>query len=302
MELCVGAASRRVVEEAAKLHVHQVVASRRQVHEPTGYIGLSPRQLVDLVDTLSYGNTRVVRDHGGPNQGGFDDDGVDALQVDVDAGFHALHIDVCNEPAAQQRGLLRELCVRFNDTTPQGLEVGGEHERPTWNTRLLRAVLDAGIKPAYVVAGLGTRVWNDLQVGYVHDDDNVRAAVNFAHENGVKVKAHNMDWIPDRRLKLARMEVDAYNLAPELGQVEIRAILKSVPADVAEALLAHAYASRAWRRWFGLGEGTMNARAECALRYLLENDVNARATLAMVWTDDNESYVRGCIRDAIVNG
>jgi hypothetical protein len=298
MQLCVGAASRRVVEEAARLQVHQIVASRRQVAHSIGYIGLSPETLVKLVRDLSGGETQVVRDHGGPLQGGFTDDGVEALDADTAAGFDSLHIDVCELPHNEQCDALVELCKRYANFDIS-IEVGGEHEHASWNTQLLSAVLSTGIRPSYVVVGASTHVSADRQIGHMHDHGAVRTALSYAHKTGVKTKVHNMDWVGDR---LSYGDTfDAYNLAPELGQVEVRAILTVLPPRTALELLEYAYDSSKWRRWFGTGIGTRVERAECAIRYLLE-DPHVIDIINRTWDHDYETFVRGCIRDAIVHG
>lgn len=295
MRLCVGAASRRVVEEAAKLKVHQIVASRRQVANPTGYIGLSPAALVRLVRELSGGATEVVRDHGGPLQGGFDDDGVEAFEIDVQSGFDGLHIDVCELPRDQQKARLLELCMRY--ALDVDVEIGGEHEHAAWNTELLKTVLAAGVRPSYVVVGVGTHVWADRQIGQVHDVRGVHNAISYARKYNVRTKVHNMDWIGRR----TQHQFDAYNIAPEFGQVEVRAILTMLPPDKATALLTYAYDTGRWQRWFDAHEGTYVDRAECAIRYLLD-DLRIVELIDGAWSDERETFVRECIRAAIVNG
>jgi hypothetical protein len=299
MLLCVGAASRRIVEEAAKLQVHQIVASRRQVAYPTGYIGLSPKTLVALVRELSHGETLVVRDHGGPLQGGFDDDGTAAFDADVAAGFDGLHIDVCELPRDEQCERLVQLCKHYRGNSDVQIEVGGEHESPAWNTQLLSAVIIAGVRPSYVVVGAGTHVWADQQIGYVKSESTLRAARAYAHKMNIRTKVHNMDWVGNR-LKLDVF--DAYNLAPELGQVEVRAVLTALPPNAAIALLEYAYNSGKWQRWFHADEGTRAARAECALRYLLEDDEYVDTYISPDWSSACEDFVRRCVRDAIIKG
>lgn len=296
MLLCVGAASRRIVEEAAQLRVHQIVASRRQVAYPFGYTGLAPDTLVKLVHNLSKGETQVVRDHGGPLQGGYDDDGIEAFDADVAAGFDGLHIDVCALPPTEQHERLVDLCQRYVNQVK--LEIGGEHEHASTNKRLLTVVANAGIRADYVVIGAGTHVWADQQLGRVRDTDVVRSALSHAHFLGVKTKVHNMDWIGSRHTVDA---FDAYNLAPELGQVEVRAILTMLPPEEARTLLKYAYDSGVWSRWFKDDEGTRVQRAECAIRYLLE-DSFVIELIDSVWSETAELYVRGCVQDAIVYG
>lgn len=298
MKMCVGAVSPRVIEEAAKLQVPQIVASRRQVDLNGGYTGLDQDHLVDLVKDLSNGVTQVVRDHGGPLQGGNDDDGTDSFDADLAASFDGLHIDVCQLPHREQVEALRSLLRRYKNAGVN-LEVGGEHTAQHWNTYLLNVALDEGVIPSYVVINAGTRVWADKQYG---SPVSANAMKSYRDEvmritggsGAVRTKLHNMDWVGGRVNHYGHL-VDMYNIAPEFGCVEVNAILSVLPFDLAQDLLIHAYGTAAWRRWFKDGEGTWLERAKCAVRYIV-NDYPLHLGR------QEDIYVRSVIRDAIAAG
>lgn len=297
MKLCVGAVSRRVVEEAARLNVHQIVASRRQVDVGGGYTGLDQYGLVNLVRDLG-SRSLVVRDHGGPNQGPEPDDGLDSLRADIAAGFDAVHLDVCKVDRDLQEETLLAL-VRATEPTPY--ELGGEHDEQAWTNRLHRYLAGRDCRPpTAVVLDTGAHIWADRQRGPVHmpGDPVMQITADTLHAHGIATKAHNFDWIGGRE----RYDhvVDIYNLAPELALVEIDAWLTVLDRDAARDLLYMGYLSDAWRRWFGPEEGTYIERARCGVRYVLETD-EARKTLATV-PDGGEDYVRGAICDAILCG
>lgn len=301
MDLCVGAASRRVVEEAAKLQVRQIVASRAQVNATGGYIGMTPAELVSEVARLSEGRTDVVRDHGGPGQGGFEDDGIEAFDLDVKSGFDALHVDVCKLVPTEQTEALIKLVRRFHDVIE--VEVGGEHTDTYWNLHLLERVRAEGVTPTYVVINPGTKVWADTQFGRPMSTKAVEQFVKRAKKisPGTATKVHNCDWWGDRR-SLAEAGVDCYNVAPELGAVEVEALLTVLDGSSARALLSAGYASGRWRRWFreDRKEGTSFQRAKCGLRYMQTDHMVAQAWENL--STGQEDYVRGCIRDAIFRG
>lgn len=299
MKVCVGAASRRVVEEAAKLQVHQILASRRQVDTGGGYIGMDQFELVSTVNRLSDGRTQVVRDHGGPNQGGKKDDGTESFDVDVRAGFHGLHIDVCNVPEVDQTSTLVKLATRYaRGTQAVSIEVGGEHTDTHWNIHLLNAVLDAGVTPMYCVINPGTHVWRDRQFGRPMSPATVKQYVSQVSRlaDWVGTKMHNADWWGDRHSYDGIL--DAYNVAPEYGMIEVDALLTVLPGYCAQRLLNMAEETESWTRWFKPGEGTWLDHAKCALRYHLEDPEFADLLTLM---PSQELFVRGCVRDAIKN-
>jgi hypothetical protein len=294
-KLCVGAVSRRVIEVAASLRVAHIVASRRQVDGFHGYTGLNQRELVELVDRLSNQHTRVVRDHGGPMQGPFVDDGVESLRKDVEAGFHALHLDVSKLPHNEQVKALCELVATFREVP---LEVGGERDEWSWNKQLLHIARDMADKPVTVVMDTGCKIWNDRQVGSLAPDFALKMRVAEMDRMGaVATKAHNCDWLCGSKRR--DLPVAYYNLAPELAQVEIDALLTVLPSHVSMALLREAYNSKAWTRWYHETEGTWFERARTAVRYIIDSH---RTRLEYFISSEEEDFIRTRIADAIQCG
>jgi hypothetical protein len=302
MKYGIGAVSRRVIEEAAVLDVHQIVVSRGQSDLRGGYIGLTPEEIVNRVLDISP-VTQVIRDHGGPLQGGWDDDGIESFDNDVKIGFNGLHLDVCKLPFAEQADELVRLVERFQEHDLK-IEIGGEHTSWAWNLTLLDAVVTRTTTvPDAVVLDTGAHVWADAQVGAVKSPISVeltqianqlqRTCAPF----GTELKMHNADFIGDRS-RYAQV-VDIINLAPEIGVIETNALLTVLPWPAAKSLLYYAYDTHKWERWFHEDEGTWDAKARCALRYCqLDTYVVDRTVLSQT----QEAYVRKCIRDAITEG
>jgi hypothetical protein len=108
------------------------------------------------------------------------------------------------------------------------------------------------------------------------------------------VKAHNLDWAGGRQ---SYDLPGFYNVAPELGNVEIDAWLHVLTAFEGQFVLYAAYKSGAWERWFSGSEGTWLERARAALRYRLEVPEVAR-----ILSQYDDRYVREAISDAIAHG
>lgn len=294
MKLCVGAASRRVVEEAAKLQVAQIVASRRQVDSGGGYTGFDQEKLVETVAKLSDGQTRVIRDHGGPKQGAVEDDGLESFDADVAAGFHALHLDVCKLPRHAQMLALQDLIDRYGEYV--AIEIGGERDDWTWTQILLDTVLCASVTPTVCVVDVGGWAYADRQRGNFLTQPQIIERTNVLKGYNVQSKAHNMDWVGNRVSRFGPY-LDYYNIAPEFGALEVDAWLYTVSHAAAVVLLNMGYDSRKWERWFMLNEGTKLERAKCGLRYLLETD-----QVKKILEHYDDKYVRAVISDAIAAG
>lgn len=298
MILCAGAASTRVIQEAALLQVHQIVASRRQVGETRpGYTGYNSYQFAEVVRELSGGKTLVARDHGGPYQNGDpDDDWERAFDIDVNAGFDVLHIDVCKFDQGSQVTELQRLCKRYAKSAD--IEVGGERDRQVWLSMLLESV--QGIcRPSAAVAQLGGHIQADRQKGALIPRDRAQGIMQAYAAVGTGTKAHNLDWMPGRRTAYPALPNLLYNIAPELGNVEVDAWLHVLPYAEGQEILGFAYRSGAWKRWFSGTEGTFFERARAALRYHLNSP---EVTTVLDRHPDGDAYVRGMIRDAIQCG
>jgi len=298
MKLCVGACSRVIIEEAARLQVPQIIASRRQVDVGGGYTGLDQYGLVDLVNTLSGGQTKVVRDHGGPLQGGHDDDGIASLKTDVDANFDYIHIDVCLLPKEEQLDALENLVRIFDEVGNPFIEVGDEHAPQAWNDTLIGSVIDA-LTLRTAVISVGTYIWEDRQSltqSAPMPPRHVAAVAKFYRKARVATKAHNMDWLETRNDY--EPALDYCNIAPEFGAVEIDAILDQLQEP--EQLLQWAYETGAWRRWYtdpGYDVTSLRARAKTALRYL-RSEPTMLEHMSTLGPEDME-HVREKVRDAI---
>lgn len=293
MQLCIGAASRRVIEEAAKLGVYQIVASRRQVGETApGYTGLTSASFAELVRKLSVERTQVVRDHGGPYQSGNpNDDWEFAFDADVAAGFDTLHIDVCKLPPNEQPVILTQLCQKYQDQAR--IEIGGERDSQEHLNMLMTCVLRV-CQPKAAVADLGGHIWADRQYGALIPAQRARDLGSQYASAGVMIKAHNCDWIGGRRDYFLD---GLYNVAPEFGNIEVDAWLRLLDYADAQDIMNWAYTTGDWTRWFNVGEGTTFERSRAALRYHLETP---RVKGILEAYDD--LYVRETIRDAILRG
>lgn len=302
MKLAVGATSRRLVEVAASLGVHQIVASHAQVRTRGGYTGMDQTELVALVRGANAAarqpnRTEVVRDHGHIAA---------QLDADLDAGFDGLHLDVEPFADADRDDVLLKLGRRYAGGSAY-VELGGEHVEHDRNVELLRLWYDAGLGPVRnFVLNVGTRTWADRQCGqlgappaYAEQErlDVARLGLGYGHVPA-ELKLHNCDWIAYAELTRYAGAVAVFNVAPELGRLETDAILALKSPVEREQLLDFAYRSGAWRRWYNAGEGTTDDRARCALRYLQVDDATiARALFEL--SDDDESYVRGVLREWI---
>ncbi|MFG3254690.1 class II D-tagatose-bisphosphate aldolase non-catalytic subunit [Streptomyces sp. NPDC048172] len=209
---------------------------------------------------------------------------------DLASGFGLLHIDTSQGPqgppgngtgtgpvpfdAAASR--LVELYARCHAEARRlgvtvAYEIGFEPQGVSTNDpdtfkAALRHVLE-GIdgtgapRPRYVVAQTGTKVAELRNVGRFHDPharaETLRQVSTLAatcHQEGLLLKAHNCDYLtPEETRLLLAAGVDAFNVAPEFGVAETRALLRILDEmelpRAKETFLARAHDSGEWRKW-----------------------------------------------------
>ncbi|MFE0874137.1 class II D-tagatose-bisphosphate aldolase non-catalytic subunit [Streptomyces smyrnaeus] len=235
----------------------------------------------------------LCRDHGGPWMHTAEaditepaealDSCVRSFAADLDAGFGLLHIDTSEGrpgtgpvPAQTAAARLVELYARCHaEARARGAdvayEIGFEPQDVSTNDpdefkAALRLVLEgieaAGApRPRYVVAQTGTKVAELRNVGRFHEprarDETLRQVSTLAatcHQEGVRLKAHNCDYLTtEETALLLRAGVDAFNVAPEYGVAETRALLRVLDElalhRAKEDFLRLAYESGKWRKW-----------------------------------------------------
>ncbi|WP_106428850.1 class II D-tagatose-bisphosphate aldolase non-catalytic subunit [Streptomyces sp. AA1529] len=263
----------------------------------------------------------LCRDHGGPwmhtAEAGIAepaealDSCTRSFTADLDAGFGLLHIDTSEGrpgtgpvPAATAAARLVELYARCHaEAAARGAdiayEIGFEPQDVSTNDpdefkAALRLVLEgieaAGApRPRYVVAQTGTKVAELRNVGRFHDpaarEETLRQVSTLAatcHQEGVRLKAHNCDYLTtEETALLLRAGVDAFNVAPEYGVAETRALLRVLDEmalpRAREDFLRLAHDSGKWRKWMlDSSTATDIERAVVAGHYVFGSDEGRR--------------------------
>lgn len=233
----------------------------------------------------------LCRDHGGPWQHPIESGLTDEAAVmgssaasflaDIDAGFDLLHIDTSAEldrQASREAAIDRlvELYGQCHEYARAGghsigFEIGFEDQAVETNEPdnfadgvglALSRLGDAGLPgPRYIVAQTGTKVVELRNVGAITRADqrsrvgsDVEALVGICRANNAELKAHNCDYLDDASWKeLVSAGVGAFNIAPEFGVIETKALLAlldrcGLPGLVDE-FLAIAYDSSKWQKW-----------------------------------------------------
>jgi len=214
-----------------------IIASRNQVDVDSGYV-MTTEQLRIKHSKKFNPYTILCRDHCGPyfldRESSLSE--ADALEAtkrtianDIENGFRLIHIDTsrCANPyrAADilfdfTLSLLPTVWFEFGSEENVGVAAGIK--------KYMDDVVFASQYPntKFVVAQTGSLTMEDRQVG-TFEFDAVSRLTEYAENRGVRLKEHNADYLTSDQIKLRRQAgVHACNIAPQLGVIQTKTILK----------------------------------------------------------------------------
>tara|TARA_R110000824_G_scaffold6775_5_gene31303 strand:- start:9839 stop:10798 length:960 start_codon:yes stop_codon:yes gene_type:complete len=234
------------------------IPSRRQVEYNGGYVNNWTTE-----EFSEYVNNRVIiqRDHGGPGQGNFEDDGFNSFEADA-KHLDIIHIDPWKLFLNYEQGL--EWTVNsikyIYDLNPNMLfEVGTEETIRYFSSKELEKLLKdlsqqlspnlfENIKYVVVQSGVGLNLGKCINTGNFNPG-RLRRMVDVCKIYGKFSKEHNGDYLTNEELN-DRFEIglDSVNIAPEFGQLETLCYLEEM-GDNIEEYYNLCYESNKWKKW-----------------------------------------------------
>jgi hypothetical protein len=241
-----------------------LIPSRRQVEFNGGYVNnWKTSEFTDYVRSKT-NHVLLVRDHSGPGQGQFDDDGYESLTEDCKF-FDIIHIDPWKKYPSFNLGLketirMIEHCYELNPNLQY--EIGTEEAIRRFEPYELEELiiqlknrLDPNIfdKIKYLVIQSGTSLKQTTQTGE-YDKDRLIDMVKVSRKYGLISKEHNGDYLPIDLIKQKfNYGLDSINIAPEFGVIETKVVLdeiiKNSQNDLFEKFYTICYESKKWVKW-----------------------------------------------------
>jgi hypothetical protein len=237
-----------------------MIPSRRQIDMPNGYVnGWSTREF------LSYTSRQGIircRDHAGPLQGAFADDGLDSISQDctLPHSFQIIHIDPWKkaksiENAAELTSSLIKHCdslnsnVAFEVGTEQGIRPYTDNEMREFLSLLENHLGRLFHKIVYCVVQGGTLLQGTENLETLNED-RLNSMVRICNNFGLLSKEHNGDYLTsDQVTKRFQIGLDSINIAPEFGQLETSLILDRISEDDIEKFFEICFNSMKWVKW-----------------------------------------------------
>ena len=237
------------------------IPSRRQVEYDGGYVNnWTTKDFVSYVKSKT-NKILIQRDHAGPGQGQFDDDGLVSLKVDSSC-VDLIHIDPWKNYPDFREGLMKTASMieysSFHNSKVL-FEVGTEEAIRRFEVSELEALikglqreLSPGLfeKIKYLVIQSGTSLKGTDQTG-TYDSTRLMEMVALAKKYRLLSKEHNGDYIPVEVIKeKLSLGLDAINIAPEFGLIETLTYLEEIKDEkLFERFWQICYDSKKWVKW-----------------------------------------------------
>ncbi len=246
-----------------------LIPSRRQVEWDGGYVNnwttcnfSNYVNQIDGTNYLKFTNENIIlkRDHAGPGQGYYEDNGFLSLENDCKY-LDMIHIDPWKKYPKYEDGLqwtieMIEFCYNLNPNIK--FEVGTEEAIRRFEPKELDMLLNdlhvrlekkifTQIK--YLVIQSGTSLKGNLNTGE-YDKNRLLSMIKIAKSWNLLSKEHNGDYIPSNLIKeKMNLGLDSINIAPEFGLIETLSYLNE-GIDI-DKFWKICYGSKRWEKWVG---------------------------------------------------
>ena len=244
-----------------------LIVSKNQVDYSGGYVNnWNTEQYTSFLEEMrnkySNSNVKSCRDHCGPGFSGnmSMEDTYKTIETDIENRFDLIHIDLCHYQGTNKERLYEskkaiEHCLNLNNEI--ALEIGtDENVGSMYSINSLEEIqqeidfFKSFSNPDFYVVQTGSLVMEINQMGSFNKSFLIESN-KLIHENDIKIKEHNADYLSKSQIQERNGIVDAMNIAPQLGVVQTSYILNKcliygINFDDYANLV---YKSKKWEKW-----------------------------------------------------
>jgi len=250
-----------------------LIPSRRQVDWDGGYVNnWTTKEFADYIGRKSKNpylhDIILERDHAGPNQGSYMDDGLTSLKYDCE-DLDIIHIDPWKKHPGLYEGIeatisMIEFCNSINPYLKY--EIGTEESIRKFTLEELETVIRTVrnrlgaifYKVKYIVIQCGTSLKGTTQTG-VYDKSKLIDMVALCIKHGLLSKEHNGDYQSSEDIYGKFMVgLNSINIAPEFGVIETQTYLQTFndinvgryeEIPFLDTFYDICYQSKKWEKW-----------------------------------------------------
>ena len=263
-----GPMSKNVVDVAIQLTLDNpsinltFIPSRRQIEYNGGYVNNWTTSEFCKYVRQKNPLIKIERDHGGPGQGLYDDDGYISLKEDS-LYMDIIHIDPWKKYQSLEDGIQWTInMINFCNSINPNLEyeIGTEEAIRKLNIDELEEIIikvkeklpsNVFLKIKYLVIQCGTALSEGTNTGNFNRIA-LEKMIHLANNYGLLAKEHNGDWISEYiRKQKQDIGLNYINIAPQLGEAETNAILDILEKNSSDfnKLYEICLKSNKWKKW-----------------------------------------------------
>ena len=237
-----------------------LIPSRRQVDHESGYVnGWTTETFCKYVRSKT-DKVFLVRDHGGPNQGYKNDNGIESFLIDCQ-NFDLIHIDpfkrfrtikdAVNETLKFMRmGLQVNPNIKFEIATEEAIKQLPPEKLSSFLKRIYSSTTEQeqnSIK--YCVIQSGTALRENKNIGS-YKKDWLEKSIQIVKEYGLINKEHNGDYLSTDLIKQKfDMGLQTINIAPEFGQLQTKIYWENMNSKQRVNFYKICLDSGRWEKW-----------------------------------------------------
>ena len=237
-----------------------LIPSRRQVDHESGYVnGWTTETFCKYVRSKT-DKVLLVRDHGGPNQGYKNDNGIESFLIDCQ-NFDLIHIDpfkrfrsikdAVNETLKFIRmGLQVNPNIKFEIATEEAIKQLPPEKLSSFLKRIYSSTTEQernSIK--YCVIQSGTALRENENIGS-YKKDWLEKSIQIVKEYGLINKEHNGDYLSTDLIKQKfDIGLQTINIAPEFGQLQTKIYWENMNSKQRANFYKICLDSGRWKKW-----------------------------------------------------
>lgn len=242
-------------------HNLMFIPSRRQIDYLGGYVNNWTTEVFSNYVKNRTNNILLKRDHGGPGQGLYNDDGLISLNHDS-RYFDAIHIDPWKVVKSFNEGCnytkeLIDYCYSINADIIY--EVGTEQSIFKYESNQLDELLN------YLKRNLNAKKFEQIKFAVIqsgtslketkntgsYDKQRLLEMISVCKKYNLISKEHNGDYLPVFLIKEKfNCGLNSINIAPEFGQIETKTYLNEINNEhLFDEFFNICYNSKKWEKW-----------------------------------------------------
>ncbi len=248
-----------VVEASINFPIFGLIPTRRQIDYNSGYVS---GWKTSLFSTYVDSKVSIIRDHGGPNQGNYKDDGLYSLMEDSKY-LDCVHIDPWIKFPTVIQGLdytVNVIQILFNLNPSLKFEVLTEQAIRYFTVDQIKFFLEelqSKLTPTqfknveYCVIQSGVKIdLVDRKNTGDFDIDRLNNMIKTVKKFGIKTKEHNGDYLTQGQLNLRfNQGLDSINIGPEIVQLQTDVYLDSINTKQLNSWYNACIQSGKWKKW-----------------------------------------------------